>query len=124
MEGPGGRERLGAGWDTRLGKTTFEPAQAPGAALGPEGNGHGLVWTEEATARLNRVPAGFMRDMTREEVERVAGAKGAATSAPALCEGGRGPPPAPPAPPATNTVRGAPPPPPPARAGLLLRTLP
>ena len=85
-----GREKLGAGWDTLLAKTTFEPAQAPGAALGPEGNGHGLVWTEEATARLNRVPAGFMRDMTREEVERVAGAKGATTIDLALCEEGIG----------------------------------
>ena len=38
-----------------------------------------VAWTAEAEAQLNRVPAGFMREMTREEVERVARAKGAAT---------------------------------------------
>ena len=35
-----------------------------------------FTWTEDATARLNRVPAGFMRDMTREEVEKVAAEQG------------------------------------------------
>src|SRR5207247_8566736 len=47
-----GREKLGAGWDTLLAKTRFEPAQAPAA------EGSGLVGTEEAAARLGRVPAG------------------------------------------------------------------
>src|SRR5216110_1926070 len=42
-----GRDKLGAGWDTLLAKTKFEPAQAP--ATGESGNG--FVWTEEATAR-------------------------------------------------------------------------
>src|SRR2546426_2183755 len=79
-----GREKLGAGWDTLLAKTRFEPAQAPAA------EGSGFVWTEEATARLGRVPAGFMRDMTREEVERVATEKGATTIDLALCEEGLG----------------------------------
>src|SRR6058998_1898731 len=79
-----GREKLGAGWDTLLAKTRFEPAQAPAA------EGNGFVWTEEATARLGRVPAGFMRDMTREEVERVATEKGATTIDLALCEEGIG----------------------------------
>ena len=64
-----GRDKLGAGWDTLLAKTTFEAASPPPAASAGES---GFSWTEEATARLNRVPAGFMRDMTREEVERVA----------------------------------------------------
>src|SRR3989441_591505 len=45
---------------------------------------------EEATGRLGRVPAGFMRDMTREEVERVATEKGATTIDLALCEEGIG----------------------------------
>src|SRR5205814_905439 len=36
-----GREKLGAGWDTLLAKTRFEPAQAPAA----EANESGLVWT-------------------------------------------------------------------------------
>src|SRR5881392_2084332 len=81
-----GREKLGAGWDTLLAKTRFEPAQAPAA----EGNESGLVWTAEATARLVRVPAGFMRDMTREEIEKVAATKGVATIDLAVCEEGIG----------------------------------
>src|SRR5262245_51998022 len=56
-----GRDKLGAGWDTLLAKTKFEPADAPVAAAVAPG---GFTWTEDATARLNRVPAGFMRDMT------------------------------------------------------------
>jgi nucleotide-binding universal stress UspA family protein len=68
-----GREKLGAGWDTLLARTKFEPAQAPAGETAPASP---YSWTEDATARLNRVPAGFMRDMTREEVEKVAAAKG------------------------------------------------
>jgi len=83
-----GREKLGAGWDTLLARTKFEPADMPGAASSDAGTGFG--WTEEATARLNRVPAGFMRDMTREEVERVAAAKGVTTIDLAVCEEGIG----------------------------------
>src|SRR5256886_5528088 len=65
-----GRDKLGAGWGTLLARTKFEPADQPAAA--PTDGGGGFGWTEEATARLNRLPAGFMRDMTRAEVERVA----------------------------------------------------
>jgi len=36
------------------------------------------------------VPAGFMRDMTREEVEKVAADKGVATIDLAVCEDGIG----------------------------------
>jgi nucleotide-binding universal stress UspA family protein len=82
-----GREKLGAGWDTLLARTKFEPAQAPAA---PEGDGGGFRWTEDATARLDRVPAGFMRDMTREEVEKVATARGVTTIDLAVCEEGIG----------------------------------
>ena len=82
-----GRDKLGAGWDTLLAKTTFEPAEMPGAgAAAPSA----FTWTDDATARLNRVPAGFMRDMTREEVERVAAAKGVTTIDLAVCEDGIG----------------------------------
>jgi nucleotide-binding universal stress UspA family protein len=81
-----GREKLGAGWDTLLAKTTFEAAAPPSSAT----NGSGFAWTEEATARLNRVPAGFMRDMTREEIERVATDKGVAVIDLAVCEDGIG----------------------------------
>ena len=67
-----GRDKLGAGWDTLLAKTKFEPAELPSTPVTPDSP---YTWTEDATARLNRVPAGFMRDMTREEVERVAASK-------------------------------------------------
>jgi Zn finger protein HypA/HybF involved in hydrogenase expression len=83
-----GRDKLGAGWDTLLARTKFEPAQAPAAAS--EGTGSPFTWTEEATARLNRVPAGFMRDMTREEIEKVATEKGVTTIDLAVCEEGIG----------------------------------
>jgi len=84
-----GREKLGAGWDTLLAKTKFEPAEMP---EGNGGNGHSseFAWTQEATARLNRVPAGFMRDMTREEVEKGAREKGITTIDLAICEEGIG----------------------------------
>jgi hypothetical protein len=84
-----GREKLGAGWDTLLATTKFEPAEMPGEK---GGNGHGseFAWTQDATARLDRVPAGFMRDMTREEVEKVAREKGVATIDLDLCEEGIG----------------------------------
>ncbi|MBI1847526.1 MAG: universal stress protein [Candidatus Rokubacteria bacterium] len=83
-----GREKLGAGWDTLLAKTKFEPAEAPVATTAA--NGSAFTWTEDATARLDRVPAGFMRDMTREEVEKVATAKGVTAIDLALCEEGIG----------------------------------
>ena len=81
-----GREKLGAGWETLIAKTKFEPADVPGDH---GGNGE-FAWTQEATARLNRVPAGFMRDMTREEIETVAREKAATTIDLALCEEGIG----------------------------------
>ena len=83
-----GRDKLGAGWDTLLAKTKFEAAEAPAPASTSEGNG--FTWTEDATARLNRVPAGFMRDMTREEVERTATEKGVTVIDLAVCEEGIG----------------------------------
>ena len=84
-----GRDKLGAGWETLIARTTFEPAQLPG---GNGGNGETgeFAWTPDATARLNRVPAGFMRDMTREEIEKVAREKAATTIDLALCEEGIG----------------------------------
>ena len=83
-----GRDKLGSGWDTLLARTRFEPASAPGAPGGTGGTG--FAWTEEARARLDCVPAGFMRDMTREEVERVAAARGVTTIDLAVCEDGIG----------------------------------
>jgi len=82
-----GREKLGAGWDTLLARTKFEPAQAPAGETAPASP---FAWTEDATARLNRVPAGFMRDMTREEIEKVAAEKGVTTIDLTVCEEGIG----------------------------------
>jgi nucleotide-binding universal stress UspA family protein len=82
-----GREKLGAGWDTLLARTKFEPAQPP---AGDTAAGSPFTWAEDATARLNRVPAGFMRDMTREEIEKGATDKGLTTIDLAVCEEGIG----------------------------------
>jgi nucleotide-binding universal stress UspA family protein len=82
-----GRDKLGAGWDTLLAKTKFEPAELPSTPATPDSP---YTWTEDATARLNRVPAGFMRDMTREEVERVAASKNVTLIDLALAEEGIG----------------------------------
>jgi hypothetical protein len=82
-----GREKLGAGWDTLLARTKFEPAQAPAGDTAPASP---FAWTDDATARLNRVPAGFMRDMTREEIEKVAAEKGVTAIDLAVCEEGIG----------------------------------
>ena len=81
-----GRDKLGAGWDTLLAKTKFEPA----VATAPVTSASPFAWTDDALARLNRVPAGFMRDMTREEIEKVAGEKGVALIDLAVCEEGIG----------------------------------
>src|SRR5436190_3067391 len=81
-----GRDKLGAGWDTLLAKTKFEPA----VATAPVTSASPFAWTDDALARLNRVPAGFMRDMTREEIEKVAGEKSVALIDLAVCEEGIG----------------------------------
>src|SRR5256712_2907227 len=70
-----GRDKLGAGWDTLLARTTFEPAQAPAAVSTEAGT---FTWTEDATARLNRVPAGVMRGMKREGGQKGGDAQGGA----------------------------------------------
>ncbi|MGH7321745.1 MAG: universal stress protein [Candidatus Rokuibacteriota bacterium] len=63
-----GRDKLGAGWETLIANTKFAPATLQ-ELMNPSGE---FTWTEDAVARLNRVPAGFMRDMTRDEIEKVA----------------------------------------------------
>lgn len=85
-----GRDKLGAGWDTLLAKTKFEPAAVPAAPAAAEAAPSPFAWTDDAVARLNRVPAGFMRDMTREEIEKVASERGVTTIDLAVCEDGIG----------------------------------
>src|SRR3989454_11466051 len=81
-----GRDKLGAGWDTLLARTKFEPAEAvqPAASASP------FAWRDDAAARPNQRAAGFMRDMTREEIEKVAGEKGVTLVDLAVCEEGIG----------------------------------
>ncbi len=81
-----GTDKLGAGWETLIARTRFEPA-GPVADRGEAGE---FAWTPEAVARLDRVPAGFMRDMTREEIEKVARVKGVASVDLGVCEEGIG----------------------------------
>ncbi|MBI4481411.1 MAG: universal stress protein [Acidobacteria bacterium] len=54
---------------------------------GSPGDGH-LTWTDEAAARLDKVPSGFMRDMTRDRIEQIAREKGATAIDLALVEEG------------------------------------
>jgi nucleotide-binding universal stress UspA family protein/rubrerythrin len=81
-----GRDKLGAGWETLIATTRFAPATLQ-EVTDPTG---AFTWTEDAVARLNRVPAGFMRDMTREEIERVARDKQVGVIDLAICEEGIG----------------------------------
>jgi nucleotide-binding universal stress UspA family protein len=81
-----GRDKLGAGWETLIATTKFEPATLEEVAT-PTG---AFTWTEDAVARLNRVPAGFMRDMTREAIEKVATEKQVGVIDLALAEEGIG----------------------------------
>src|SRR5512132_1164150 len=46
-----GRDKLGAGWDTLLAKTKFEPAVAPSSPAASE-TASTFTWTEDAVARL------------------------------------------------------------------------
>jgi hypothetical protein len=48
-------------------------ANTPEPAAVTEGT---MTWTPEAQQRLHRVPAGFMRDMTRTRIEALAKEKG------------------------------------------------
>ncbi len=57
--------------DRRVTAMVRAPAAAPAAR--PDDP---FVWTEEAAARLQRVPAGFMRDITRSRIEAVARERG------------------------------------------------
>jgi hypothetical protein len=55
------------------------PHRAPiGAAAAADGSAHaGIAWTAEAESRIERIPAGYLRNMAREQVERLAAQTGA-----------------------------------------------
>jgi len=82
-----GRDKLGAGWAALVAKTRFTPV-TPAEVVAPSGGA--FTWTEEAVARLNRVPAGFMRDLTREAIERVARERQVGVIDLEICEAGIG----------------------------------
>ena len=82
-----GRKNLGGGWDTLISNTTFAPATLKEVT---DPTGGAFTWTEDAVARLNRVPAGFMRDMTREAIEKVAREKEVGIIDLEVCEEGIG----------------------------------
>jgi hypothetical protein len=84
-----GRDKLGAGWETLVATTRFAPPRLEDVT--PAGDAGGaFTWSEDAVARLGRVPAGFMRDMTREEIEKVARARQVGIIDLAVCEEGIG----------------------------------
>lgn len=55
----------------------------PGANVAAPG---ALTWSQEAAARLERVPAGFMRDITRGKIEALAAKRGVAVVTLAVAE--------------------------------------
>ncbi len=77
-----GRVGLGAGSEALLAKPA--PVEVPAS------NDHAreFTWSGEGMARLHRVPAGFMRELTRKAIEQVARANGAKTIDLAVCEEG------------------------------------
>jgi len=74
IEETAGRGSLGAGWQS------VRARLAGGAPVGA------VTWTAEAEARLERVPSGFMREMTRQEIEKAARAAGITTIDLGRCE--------------------------------------
>ena len=76
-----GRDGLGTGWEGIRDWAARAQAPTPAAPAPPA-----PVWLPEAEARVERVRAGFMRDMTRREIEKAARAAGIATIDLARCE--------------------------------------
>jgi nucleotide-binding universal stress UspA family protein/rubrerythrin len=81
IEETAGRAGLGAGWESLRERVTRPEIQLASSSADPA-----PAWTAEAEARLERVPAGFMRDMTRREIDRAARAAGLETVDLAHCE--------------------------------------
>jgi len=82
------REVVAAVIDDNAERATIAPL-APSECAAPEGSAsQASAWTEEAVARLDRVPPGFMRDITRSRIEEVARDRGATVIDLALVEAG------------------------------------
>ena len=77
-----GRDKLGDGWDTLHRQDQVRARRPLKDVTDPNG---AFTWTEDAVARLNRVPAGFMRDMTREAIEKVASREAGVASSTSPC---------------------------------------
>jgi len=84
IEETAGRESLDPARQSTAGRAV--PPQADQQAAANAARVPELIWTAEAEARLQRVPAGFMREMTRQEIARAARAAGIATINLARCE--------------------------------------
>jgi nucleotide-binding universal stress UspA family protein len=84
IEETAGRENLDPARQSAAGRAA--PPQADREAAADAAPALGVMWTAEAEARLQRVPAGFMREMTRHEIEKAARAAGIATIDLARCE--------------------------------------
>jgi nucleotide-binding universal stress UspA family protein len=63
----------GRGGPHRAPVVSVETAAAP-----PASSQRGLSWSAEAESRIERIPAGFLRNLAREQVERLAAQVGAA----------------------------------------------
>ncbi|MBI3271029.1 MAG: universal stress protein [Planctomycetes bacterium] len=72
----------------KAGASVAAPATATAAAAAEvTGTVSGLVWDDDARARLERVPQGFMRDITRDRAEALAGVSAAAAASAAGAAG-------------------------------------
>lgn len=71
------KELVAAVIDDDADRQSLTPLVRGAAAKATEKQNDAFTWTEDAVARLNRVPAGFMRDITKSRVEAVARERGA-----------------------------------------------
>lgn len=74
-------ETVGSGDASKL-----EQEGGPQAPAGKSADAGPLVWTEAARQRLQRVPPGFMRDLTSQRIEAFARQQGTGTVTPELVE--------------------------------------
>lgn len=71
------KELVAAVIDDDADRQSLTPLVRSAAGTATEKQNDAFTWTEDAVVRLNRVPAGFMRDITKSRVEAVARERGA-----------------------------------------------